>query len=294
MVLMDGAVVARELKTKIAAEVTAMIERGEKRPCLVAVIVGDNPASRAYVRSKMKSCKETGFDSQLIELGEDTPQEELLSVIHSLNENATVDGYIVQLPLPAHIDEETINLAIDPRKDVDGFHPMNFGRMALGMDTYIPATPLGILKMLEHYDIDTKGKNCVVIGRSNIVGMPMSILMAMKRPYGNCTVTITHSASRDLKAEVQRADIVIAAIGKPHFVTADMVKEGAVVIDVGINRIDDPAAPKGTRIVGDVDFNGVSQKASYITPVPGGVGLMTVASLMFNTLKSARAEVYSK
>ena len=216
----------------------------------------------------------------------------VVDLVKDLNEDETVDGYIVQLPLPRHIDPEVVNLAIDPVKDVDGFHPMNFGRMALGLPAYLPATPQGILVMLERYKIETSGKKCVVIGRSNIVGMPMSILLSQKRDVGNCTVTIVHSRTKDTEAEIKAADIVVAAIGRANYVTADMVKEGAVVIDVGINRVEDPTRKRGYRLVGDVDFANVSQKASFITPVPGGVGPMTVTSLIMNTLKSSRNEIY--
>ena len=292
MTIMDGKSLAATIRKEISAEVEKIKDEGGKVPHLAAVLVGDNPASQSYVKSKVKYCDEVGFESTLIKKDESMTQEELLDLVKDLNEDETVDGYIVQLPLPRHIDPEVVNLAIDPVKDVDGFHPMNFGRMALGLPAYLPATPQGILVMLERYKIETSGKKCVVIGRSNIVGMPMSILLSQKRDVGNCTVTIVHSRTKDTEAEIKAADIVVAAIGRANYVTADMVKEGAVVIDVGINRVEDPTRKRGYRLVGDVDFANVSQKASFITPVPGGVGPMTVTSLIMNTLKSARNEIY--
>lgn len=292
MALIDGLALSRDLKKSIAKEVQALKTTGHKVPHLVAVLVGDDPASQAYVRSKVRSCDEVGFESTLIKKNASISEAELLDIVRGLNENDAVDGYIVQLPLPRHIDADKINLAIDPRKDVDGFHPMNFGRMTLGLPSYLPATPQGILLMLERYNIPTSGKKCVVIGRSNIVGMPMGILMAQKRSTGNCTVTIVHSKSTNMKEEILAADIVIAAIGKPHYVTADMIKEGAIVIDVGINRVEDPGSKRGYRLVGDVDFDKVAAKAAYITPVPGGVGPMTVTSLIMNTLIAAKGEIY--
>ena len=292
MTIMDGKSLAATIRKEISAEVEKIKDEGGKVPHLAAVLVGDNPASQSYVKSKVKYCDEVGFESTLIKKDESMTQEELLDLVKDLNEDETVDGYIVQLPLPRHIDPEAVNLAIDPVKDVDGFHPMNFGRMALGLPAYLPATPQGILVMLERYKIETSGKKCVVIGRSNIVGMPMSILLSQKRDVGNCTVTIVHSRTKDTEAEIKAADIVVAAIGRANYVTADMVKEGAVVIDVGINRVEDPTRKRGYRLVGDVDFANVSQKASFITPVPGGVGPMTVTSLIMNTLKSARNEIY--
>lgn len=291
MVLIDGKKVAGKIKSDIKIEVDKIRAEGGKIPHLAAVLVGDNPASHAYVASKVRSCEEVGFKSSLISLPENTSQEELLQVVHRLNQDKDVDGYIVQLPLPKHINEEAINLAIDFKKDVDGFHPVNFGRMAQGMDAYLPATPYGILLLLEAYQIPTQGKHAVVIGRSNIVGTPMSILLSRKGYPGDCTVTITHSRTQDLKSILLTADIVIAAIGIPNFVTADMIKNDAVIIDVGINRI--KGENKKSKLVGDVDFENVSTKASFITPVPGGVGLMTVASLMLNTLKSAKNEIYA-
>lgn len=291
MVIIDGKKVSDEVKSDIKLKVDKIKAEGGKIPHLAAVLVGDNPASHTYVASKVRSCDEVGFKSTLIRLPETTTQEELQNVVRQLNEDDDIDGYIVQLPLPGHINEEAINLTIDYRKDIDGFHPVNFGRMAQGMDAYLPATPYGILLLLEAYRIPTQGKHAVVIGRSNIVGTPMSILLSRKGYPGDCTVTVTHSRTQDLKSILLTADIVVAAIGIPNFVTADMIKEGAVVIDVGINRIKDKN--KKSRLVGDVDFENVSAKVSYITPVPGGVGLMTVASLMLNTLKSAKKEIYT-
>lgn len=292
MAVIDGKALAATIREEITQEVEKIKEQGGKVPHLAAVLVGDNPASQSYVKSKVKYCDEVGFESTLIKKDESITQEELIELVTDLNEDETVDGYIVQLPLPRHIDPEVVNLAIDPKKDVDGFHPMNFGRMALGLPAYLPATPQGILVMLERYNIETSGKKCVVIGRSNIVGMPMSILLSQKRDVGNCTVTIVHSRTKDVEQEIKEADIVVAAIGRANYVTEDMIKPGAVVIDVGINRVEDPTRKRGYRLVGDVDYANVSQKASFITPVPGGVGPMTVTSLIMNTLKSARKEIY--
>jgi methylenetetrahydrofolate dehydrogenase (NADP+) / methenyltetrahydrofolate cyclohydrolase len=293
MQLIDGKLVSNQLKEKIKKEVEEMVLQGAKAPHLAAVLVGNNPASRSYVRSKVKFCEQVGFGSTLLELPETVSESELLAVIDGLNKNPDIDGFIVQLPLPVHIDEEKINLAIDHRKDVDGFHPVNFGRMAQGMPAFLPATPYGILLLLEHYQIPTEGKKAVVLGRSNIVGTPMSILLSRKGYPGNCTVTMAHSRTKDLEAVVKEADLVIAAIGKAGFVRADMVKEGAVVIDVGINRVEDSTVDRGYRLVGDVDFAAVAEKASYLTPVPGGVGLMTVTALIMNTLKAAKKEIYA-
>ncbi len=293
MEVIDGKFLSAQLKKEIEKEVDDLKEKGGKVPHLAAVLVGDNPASQSYVRSKVKFCDEVGFESTLIKKDESISQEELLDIVRDLNEDPYIDGYIVQLPLPRHIDPEVVNLTIDPKKDVDGFHPMNFGRMALGLPAYLPATPQGILMMLERYDIETSGKKCVVVGRSNIVGMPMAILMSQKRAFGNTTVTVVHSRTKNAEEEIRQADILIAAIGRANYITADMVKEGAVVIDVGINRVEDPTRKRGYRLVGDVDYANVSQKASHITPVPGGVGLMTVAALMMNTLKAAKKEIYN-
>ena len=284
MVLIDGKATANQIKNEIAEEVKAIKSKGERAPHLAAVLVGNDGASLTYVGSKVRSCEKVGFDSSLIRLPEETTEVELLAKIAELNQDDNLDGYIVQLPLPKHIDEEKVLLAIDPKKDVDGFHPSNFGRMALELETFIPATPFGIMQLIERYDIDTQGKHVVVIGRSHIVGRPISILMSQKGAYGNATVTVAHSRTKDLKALTQQADIIVSALGVPGFVTADMVKEGVVIIDVGITRVEDASKEKGYYITGDVDFDSVAQKASYITPVPGGVGPMTIAMLLKNTL----------
>ncbi|MEO1436616.1 MAG: bifunctional methylenetetrahydrofolate dehydrogenase/methenyltetrahydrofolate cyclohydrolase FolD [Bacteroidota bacterium] len=293
MQLIDGKELSKTIKEEIAAQVETIKRAGTKVPHLAAVLIGDNAASETYVRNKVRSCEQVGFHSTLIRRDAAISQEDLLEIVRELNEDDDIDGFIVQLPLPNHIDEEAITLAIDPKKDVDGFHPVNFGRMAQGLPAFLPATPFGIVQMLERYGIETSGKHCVVIGRSNIVGTPMSILMSRKAKVGNATVTLTHSRTKDLAAETLRADIIIAAIGRANFVTAEMVKDGAVVIDVGINRVDDATRKRGYRLVGDVDFEGVSPKCSFITPVPGGVGPMTVCSLLMNTLKANRKEIYS-
>lgn len=292
MKLIDGKALASQIKQEIQEEVEEMKAKGMRAPHLAAVLVGEDPASQAYVRNKVRSCEEVGFTSTLIRKDASIGEEELLGIVGELNDSADIDGFIVQLPLPQHINAEKVNLAIDPRKDVDGFHPMNFGRMTLGLPAYLPATPQGIIVMLEKYGIETSGKKCVVIGRSNIVGMPMSILLSQKRRVGNCTVTVVHSRTKNIEDEIRRADIIIAAIGKACFVTEDMVKDDAVIIDVGINRIEDASRKRGYRLVGDVDFEGVSKKASFITPVPGGVGPMTVTSLLMNTLKACKKEIY--
>ncbi len=293
MQLLDGKLLSETIKQELATAVEDIRQKGGKIPHLAAVLVGDNPASEVYVNSKIKSCEQVGFKSSLVRRPADISEAELLDIVRSLNDDPDVDGFIVQLPLPAHINEERITLAIDHRKDVDGFHPINFGRMAQGMPAFLPATPFGIVEMLRRYQIETAGKHCVVLGRSNIVGTPMSLLLSRKGYPGDCTVTLTHSRTRNIADEVRRADIVVAAIGKPNFVQADWVKEGSVVIDVGINRIADPTRKSGSRLVGDVDFEAVAPKCSHITPVPGGVGLMTVAALLMNTLKAARKEIYT-
>lgn len=293
MQLLDGKLLSENIKSELAAEVALLRERGGKIPHLAAVLVGENPASQVYVQSKIKSCEQVGFRSSLVRRDVDVTEAELLDIVHSLNNDPDVDGFIVQLPLPKHINEEKITLAIDHRKDVDGFHPVNFGRMAQGLPAFLPATPYGIVEMLRRYNIETAGKHCVVVGRSNIVGTPISILLSRKGYPGDCTVTLTHSRTRDLPAEVRRADIVVAAIGIPNFVQGDWVKEGAVVVDVGINRIVDETRKSGHRLVGDVDFEAVAPKCSHITPVPGGVGLMTVTALLMNTLKAAKGEIYA-
>ncbi|MCC6463643.1 MAG: bifunctional 5,10-methylene-tetrahydrofolate dehydrogenase/5,10-methylene-tetrahydrofolate cyclohydrolase [Saprospiraceae bacterium] len=292
MQLLDGKLLSENIKAELATEVDLLRQKGGKVPHLVAVLVGENPASQVYVSSKIKSCEQIGFKSTLVQRPAETTEAELLAIVQDLNADPDVDGFIVQLPLPKHIDEEKITLAIDYRKDVDGFHPVNFGRMAQGMPAFLPATPYGIIEMLRRYNIETAGKHCVVLGRSNIVGTPISLLLSRKGYPGDCTVTLTHSRTKDLPAEVRRADIVVAAIGIPEFVKADWVKEGAVVIDVGINRIPDATKKSGSRLVGDVDFEGVAPKCSHITPVPGGVGLMTVTALLMNTLKACRKEIY--
>lgn len=293
MVLLDGKLLSENIKSELAAEVDVLRERGGKIPHLVAVLVGENPASQVYVNSKIKSCEQVGFKSTMIRRPAETTEAELLDIVQNLNNDPDVDGFIVQLPLPKHINEEKITLAIDHRKDVDGFHPVNFGRMAQGLPAFLPATPYGIIEMLRRYNIETAGKHCVVVGRSNIVGTPISILLSRKGYPGDCTVTLTHSRTRDLPGEVRRADIVVAAIGIPEFIKGDWVKDGAVVIDVGINRIEDASRKSGTRLVGDVDFEAVAPKCSHITPVPGGVGLMTVTALLMNTLKACRKEIYA-
>ncbi|GAA6764374.1 MULTISPECIES: bifunctional 5,10-methylenetetrahydrofolate dehydrogenase/5,10-methenyltetrahydrofolate cyclohydrolase [Flavobacterium] len=284
MQLLDGKKTSNDIKNEIAAEVQSIKAAGGKVPHLAAVLVGNNGASLTYVGSKVKSCQEIGFDSTLVSLPETITEDELLAKIKELNEDDNLDGYIVQLPLPKHIDEQKILLAIDPDKDVDGFHPTNFGRMALEMESFIPATPFGIMELLERYKVETAGKHTVVIGRSHIVGRPMSILMSRKGNPGDSTVTLTHSRTKDLAEFTKNADIIITALGVPEFLKADMVKEGVTVIDVGITRVEDASNAKGYVIKGDVDFDGVSKKASFITPVPGGVGPMTIAMLLKNTL----------
>lgn len=292
MTILDGKQTSAEIKLELKDKVDAMKSKGMRPPHLAAILVGENPASASYVRNKIRFCQDVGFRSTLVQLPSDISEEALLAEVDRLNKDDELDGYIVQLPLPKHIDEQKVNLAIDHRKDVDGFHPMNFGRMAQGLNSFLPATPMGILEMLKRYDIETSGKHVVVLGRSNIVGTPISILMSRKGPQGNSTVTLTHSRTRDLSSEVKRADIVVAAIGIPKFVTSDMIKDGAIIIDVGINRVDDDTRKSGYRLVGDVDFDDVSNKVSHITPVPGGVGPMTVAALMINTYKAAIGEIY--
>ena len=284
MILLDGKKISNQIKEEITAEVTQMRERNEKVPHLAAVLVGNDGASLTYVGSKVRSCKKIGFESTLIHLPEDTSEEELLRKVHQLNADEAIDGYIVQLPLPKHINEQKILMAVDPDKDVDGFHPTNFGKMALDMDSFISATPFGIMELLRRYDVDTEGKHVVVIGRSHIVGRPISILMSQKGKAGNCTVTLVHSRTKNIKELTLQADIIVSALGVPHFLKADMVKEGVVIIDVGITRVPDDSKERGYYIAGDVDFENVSKKASYITPVPGGVGPMTIAMLLKNTV----------
>jgi len=284
MILLDGKKTSNDIKDEIAVEVQKMKERGERVPHLAAVLVGEDGASLTYVGSKVRACERVGFESNLIQMPDTTSEEDLLQKIKELNESKTIDGFIVQLPLPKQIDEQKVLNAVNPTKDVDGFHPENFGRMALEMESFIPATPFGILQLLERHQVETKGKHTVVIGRSHIVGRPMSILMSQKGPAGNSTVTLTHSHTKNLSEITKQADIVIVALGVPEFLTADMVKEGVVIVDVGISRVPDATKKRGYAIKGDVEFEGVSKKASYITPVPGGVGPMTIAMLLKNTL----------
>ena len=279
------------MKAEIAQEVEQMVAQGQKRPHLAAVLVGHDGGSETYVKNKVIACEQCGFKSSLIRFEEDVTEKELLGCVDQLNNDPDIDGFIMQLPLPKHIDEQKIIMAIDYRKDVDGFHPINVGRMAIGLPCFISATPLGILTLLRHYNIPTRGKKCVVLGRSNIVGKPMAQLM-MQKNYGDATVTVCHSHSENLKDECREADIIIAAIGRPDFVTADMVKTGAVVIDVGTTRVPDATKKKGFRLNGDVKFDEVAPKCSFITPVPGGVGPMTICSLMKNTLAAAQHEYY--
>lgn len=284
MIILDGKKISNQIKDEIAVEVTAIKERGEKVPHLAAVLVGNDGASLTYVGSKVRSCERIGFQSTLKHLPEETSEEELLTIVAELNADPDIDGYIVQLPLPKHIDEQKILMAVDPDKDVDGFHPANFGKMALDMKAFIPATPFGIMELLKRYEVDTEGKHAVIIGRSHIVGRPISILLSRKGKPGNATVTLCHSRTKDIKALTLQADIIVSALGIPHFLKADMVKSGAVVIDVGITRVPDDSRERGYYIAGDVDFKAVSEKASFITPVPGGVGPMTIAMLLKNTL----------
>lgn len=288
MILLDGKTTSSEIKDEITLEVLELKKEGKKTPHLAAIIVGNNGASRTYVGAKVKACNRVGFLSTLIELTEDITEASLLSKIDELNNNIEIDGFIVQLPLPKHIDEQKILMAVDPKKDVDGFHPTNVGKMALNLPTFISATPYGILELLERYKVETSGKHVVVIGRSHIVGSPMSILLSQKRAVGNATVTITHSRTKNLKEITLQADIVIAALGIPEFLTKDMVKENVTVIDVGITRVEDTTKKSGYRLLGDVAFDEVSKKAAYITPVPGGVGPMTIAMLLKNTLLASK------
>ena len=290
MQLIDGKELSKTIKEEIAVEVKKITDTGKRAPHLAAILIGEDPASQVYVRNKVRSCEQVGFSSTLVRRGADVTEEEVLQLVDEMNNNPEIDGFIVQLPLPKHIDENKVTLAIDPQKDVDGFHPVNFGKMMQGLPCYLPATPYGIMEMLSRYNIETSGKEVVVVGRSNIVGMPMSVLLARKDNPGNCTVTLCHSRTKDLAFHTKRADIIVAAIGRANFITGDMVKEGAVVIDVGINRVDDATAKRGYRLKGDVEFETVAPKCSHITPVPGGVGPMTVVSLMQNTLKAYRGK----
>ena len=292
MNLLDGKLVSEKIKQDIAEEAAVFLEQSGRKPHLVAILVGNDGGSETYVASKMKNCEKVGFQSSLIRYDENVSEDEVLAKVREINEDEGVDGLIVQLPLPAHINPEKVTETIDYKKDVDGFHPVNLGRMMRNLPCFIPATPYGIMLMLEHYQIDTAGKHAVVIGRSNIVGSPMSILLARNSQPGNCTVTLTHSRTQNLPEIVKQADIIVAAIGKKNFVTANMVKEGAVIIDVGINREKSDTTKSGYKLFGDVDFDQVAPKSSWISPVPGGVGLMTIIGLLKNTLKSAKKEIY--
>ena len=292
MQLIDGKAVAAQIKKEIAEEVERIIANGGKRPHLAAILVGHDGGSETYVANKVKSCEECGFTSTLIRYEADITEEELLKKVDELNNDPEIDGFIVQLPLPKHIDEQKVTEAIDYRKDVDGFHPVNAGRLAIGLPCFLSATPNGIMELLARYNIDTKVKKCVVLGRSNIVGKPMANLMMQKSIPGDATVTVCHSHTVNIADECRQADIIIAALGQPHFLKADMVKEGAVVIDVGTTRVPDETRKSGFRLCGDVDFDNVAPKCSYITPVPGGVGPMTIVSLMKNTLLAGKREIY--
>ncbi|MDG1527968.1 MAG: tetrahydrofolate dehydrogenase/cyclohydrolase catalytic domain-containing protein [Polaribacter sp.] len=288
MTLLDGKATSAQIKEEIALEVQKLTASGIRAPHLAAILVGSNGASLTYVNAKVKACAKAGFESTLVELSEEISENDLLNEIEKLNTNPEIDGFIVQLPLPKHIDEQKVLMAVNPDKDVDGFHPTNVGKMALNLPSFLPATPYGILELLERYKVETSGKHVVVIGRSHIVGSPMSILMSQKRTAGNATVTITHSRTKNLKEITLQADIIIAALGIPEFLTADMVKDGVSIVDVGITRITDETKKSGFRLAGDVHFESVSKKSSFITPVPGGVGPMTIAMLMKNTLLAAK------
>ena len=292
MKLIDGKETSKVIRREIAEEVKKLLKEGGKLPHLAAVLVGHDGGSESYVKGKMRACEEVGFKSSLIRYETDVTEEELLSKVHELNEDPDVDGFIVQLPLPDHISEQKVIEAIDPEKDVDGFHPQNVGRMAIGLPAFVSATPQGIMELLKRYEIETEGKHCVVVGRSNIVGRPMSILMSQKGYPGNATVTVCHSRTPNIEEICRQADILIAAIGAPGFVKEDMVKKGAVVIDVGTTRMPSTKTKSGWKLRGDVDFDNVAPKTSYISPVPGGVGPMTITSLIINTLKAAKKEIY--
>ena len=290
MQIIDGKKIASDIKKELAAKSAAIIDKGDRAPHLVAILVGEDSASQTYVNSKERDCKEVGFTSTIYRLDDDTPEAKLLEIINFLNNDDEVDGFIIQLPLPAHINVQKVIRSINPLKDVDGFHPVSLGRMMLGEPTYLPATPFGIIQLLERCKIETSGKHCVVLGRSNIVGTPISVMLSRKANPGNCTVTICHTGTKNLKEIARTADILIAAMGQPHFVTAELVKEGAVVIDVGIHRMADESE-KGYHIIGDVKFDEVAPKCSFITPVPGGVGPMTRVGLLINTFKAYNKEV---
>lgn len=293
MLVLDGKIAAAAVKEALKVKTASLAAEGRRKPHLAAILVGNNGASETYVASKVKNCEETGFESTLVRLDENCSEADLLKTIANLNQDPSIDGILVQLPLPKQISEQKVIEAIDPSKDVDGFHPVNVGKLVQGLSTFIPATPYGIMLMLEHFNIETKGKHAVVIGRSNIVGRPMSILLSSNLKQGNCTVTVCHSHTPDLRSFCLQADIIVAALGRPGFVTADMVKEGAVIIDVGITRVEDNTAKKGFRIKGDVAYDEVAAKASAITPVPGGVGLMTIAGLLKNTMQAYEQRVNS-
>lgn len=292
MELIDGKKISSDIKKEIAAEVAEMIAAGKKQPHLAAVLVGHDGGSETYVAAKVKACEECGFKSTLIRFEDDVTEEELLATVDKLNNDADIDGFIVQLPLPKHISEQKVIEAIDYRKDVDGFHPINVGRMSIGLPCFVSATPAGIVELLRRYNIDTNGANCVVLGRSNIVGKPVASLMMQKGNPGNATVTVCHSATKNIKEICREADIIIAALGSPEFVKEDMVKEGAVIVDVGTTRVPSIVTKSGWKLKGDVDFEHVAPKCSYITPVPGGVGPMTIVSLMKNTLLAAKKVIY--
>jgi methylenetetrahydrofolate dehydrogenase (NADP+) / methenyltetrahydrofolate cyclohydrolase len=291
MNLLDGKAASTEWKRKMTEEVQHMVSKGQRPPHLCAILVGNNGASETYVASKVKNCSEVGFQSTLVRFEDSISEADLLQKIRDINHDDSIDGLIVQLPLPAHISVQKVTETISPSKDVDGFHPINSGRMMQNLDCYIPATPYGILLMLEHFGINTSGKNCAIIGRSNIVGMPMSVLMGRNNEPGNCTVTLCHSKTKDISQISKTSDIIIAALGKPYFLKAEMVKEGAIVIDVGITRITSDKTKSGYKLAGDVDFENVAPKCSWITPVPGGVGLMTIIGLLKNTLRAAKKEI---
>lgn len=292
MTLIDGKQTAATIKQQIAEEVKKMTDAGQRAPHLAAILVGHDGGSETYVANKVKACEECGFTSSLIRFEDDITQEDLLNEIERLNNDPEIDGYIVQLPLPKHIDEQAVIHAINPSKDVDGFHPMNVGRVAVGLPGFLPATPAGIMELLKHYNVETRGRHAVVLGRSNIVGRPMATLLMQKSNPGNCTVTVCHSATPNIKEICREADIIVAALGQPGFVTADMVKPGAVIIDVGTTRVPDASRARGWRLRGDVDFENVADKCSFITPVPGGVGPMTICSLMINTLQARANNPY--
>lgn len=293
MQILDGKLLAQNIKNELKIEVDKLKSLDKRAPHLAAILVGEDGASQTYVNHKVKLCNEVGYQSTLLKFRSDITEQFLLNEVKQLNEDEEIDGFIVQLPLPKHIDELKVTLAIDPKKDVDGFHPVNMGRMLLDLPAYLSATPFGIVQLLKAYEVDTQGKHCIVVGRSNIVGKPMAVLLSRNHQYGNCTVTLAHSRTKNLKEHLLNADIIVAAVGRPEMITADMVKEGAVVIDVGITRVEDDTKKRGYRLAGDVKYDEVAPKSSFITPVPGGVGPMTVISLMSNTLKAYNKEVYT-